>query len=339
MPLIKIFYCLLLVAYITTTAAHFPNLTTSLAPMLEQVAPAVVNISTETDPKQSINNNDPVFQFFFQKKSLTPLKNLGSGVIIDKTQGYVITNAHVIATANKINVTLSDGRQFIAKRIGADTETDIAVIQIQAPKLTAISLADSEKLRVGDFVVAIGNPFGLGQTVTSGIISALRRTGLGIEGYEDFIQTDAAINPGNSGGALVNLQGKLIGINTAILASQGKNVGIGFAIPSNLISTILKHLIQYGQVQRGTLGIRIQVLAKSNTQPYPGVVVLQIQANSPAEQAGLKVGDIINKINQRPIHNLQHVHTAIGPRIIGETISLEIIRYGQTQVLQLHITH
>ncbi|RLA37654.1 MAG: serine endoprotease DegQ, partial [Gammaproteobacteria bacterium] len=226
----------------------------TLAPMLERVTPAVVNIATRGRVQQRENPllRDPFFRRFFDlpaPRRNRPSQSLGSGVIIDADQGYVITNHHVVSKADAIMVTLRDGRELPATLVGSDPEADVAVVQIEADGLTAVSLADSDRLRVGDFVVAIGNPFGLGQTVTSGIVSALGRSGLGIEGYEDFIQTDASINPGNSGGALVNLHGELIGINTAILAPSGGNVGIGFAIPANMVSELVQQLVQHGEVR------------------------------------------------------------------------------------------
>ena len=237
----------------------------SLAPMLEHSMPAVVNISTSTNIQ--VNENplmqDPYFRQFFNvpNQSRQQQKNsLGSGVIIDSNQGLVLTNNHVIDKADKILVTLTDGRQLNAELIGTDPEADIAIIKVPANNLTQLPIADSSQLKVGDFVVAIGNPFGLGQTVTSGIVSALGRSGLGIEGYEDFIQTDASINPGNSGGALVNLRGELIGMNTAILAPTGGNVGIGFAIPTNMIMPIKDVLVKHGVVKRGLLGVTTQDL-------------------------------------------------------------------------------
>ena len=236
----------------------------SLAPMLENSMPAVVNISTTTNIRQKDNPllNDPVFRRYFKapKQRQQQKNSLGSGVIIDKNEGYILTNNHVIDKADKITVTLSDGRQLNAKLLGTDPEADVAVIQIPADNLTALKVADSSQLRVGDFVVAIGNPFGLGQTVTSGIVSALGRSGLGIEGYEDFIQTDASINPGTSGGALVYLRGEFVGMNTAILAPSGGNVGIGFAIPSNMAIRLMESLVQHGEVRRGLLGVTTQDL-------------------------------------------------------------------------------
>src|SRR5919198_4872571 len=243
----------------------------SLAPMLERVTPAVVNIATEGRMRIEQNPlfNDPFFRFFFgfpDQPLERKTQSLGSGVIVDAKRGLVLTNAHVIANAEQITVKLSDGRCYKAEIIGTDPETDVGVVKIPADDLIDVPMGDSDKLAVGDFVVAIGNPFGLSQTATSGIVSALGRSGLGIEGYEDFIQTDASINPGNSGGALVNLRGRLIGINTAILAPGGGNIGIGFAVPINMARQVMEQLIRYGEVKRGRIGIAIQELTPEIAQ-------------------------------------------------------------------------
>jgi Trypsin. len=284
----------------------------SLAPMLERSMPAVVNISTSTNILVSENPlmQDPVFRQFFnvpnQQQQRQQQKNsLGSGVIIDSHQGLVLTNNHVIDKADKITVTLNDGRQLSAKLIGTDPEADVAIIQIAAENLTMLPIADSSQLRVGDFVVAIGNPFGLGQTVTSGIVSALGRSGLGIEGYEDFIQTDASINPGNSGGALVNLRGELVGMNTAILAPNGGNVGIGFAIPANMIMTIKESLVKHGEVRRGLLGVTTQDLTPElvnafNLKNKQGAAISRIESNSPQQKQDLSRATLL--LREWPTH-------------------------------------
>ena len=305
----------------------------SLAPMLEKSMPAVVNISTSTNIQ--VNDNpllqDPFFRHFYNLPS-QPRKqqknSLGSGVIVDKEQGLVLTNNHVIDKADKIAVTLNDGRQLNAELVGTDPEADIAVIRIPADHLTQLPIADSSQLRVGDFVVAIGNPFGLGQTVTSGIISALGRSGLGIEGYEDFIQTDASINPGNSGGALVNLQGEFIGMNTAILAPTGGNVGIGFAIPSNMVMSIKDSLVKHGEVRRGLLGITSQDLTPElvnafNLESKHGAVISSIESNSPAAKAGLEPGDIIVSANGHQVKNSRDIRNIIGLMQIGDEVDIE----------------
>ncbi len=309
----------------------------SLAPMLERSMPAVVNISTSTNITVSENPlmQDPVFRQFFnipdQQLRRQQRNSLGSGVIIDSKQGLVLTNNHVIDKADTITVTLNDGRQLAAKLIGTDPEADVAIIRIPADNLTMLPIADSSQLKVGDFVVAIGNPFGLGQTVTSGIVSALGRSGLGIEGYEDFIQTDASINPGNSGGALVNLHGELVGMNTAILAPTGGNVGIGFAIPSNMVMTIKESLVKHGEVRRGLLGITTQDLTPElvkafNLKNIQGAAISRIESNSPAAKAGLEPGDIIVSANGRPIKNSHDIRNIVGMMQIGENVELEYFR-------------
>jgi Do/DeqQ family serine protease len=308
----------------------------SLAPMLERVIPAVVNISTSSNIQVEQNPlmQDPFFRHFFNipNQSRKQQKNsLGSGVIIDSEQGYVLTNNHVIDKADKIMVTLNDGRQLNAELVGKDPEADVAIIRIPANNLTKLPIADSSQLKVGDFVVAIGSPFGLGQTVTSGIVSGLRRSGLGIESYEDFIQTDASINQGNSGGALVNLRGELVGMNTAILAPSGGNVGIGFAIPANMVMTIKESLVKHGEVRRGLLGVTTQDLTPElvkafNLKDIQGAAISRIENNSPAEKAGLLLGDIIVSANDKPIKNSHELRNIIGLLQIGDKVDIEYYR-------------
>jgi Do/DeqQ family serine protease len=311
----------------------------SLAPMLEKSMPAVVNIAT-TQNIQVVENpllQDPFFRHFFQipnRQTRKQKNSLGSGVIIDKHNGFVLTNHHVIDKADHIMVTLTDGRQLDAQLLGADPASDVAVIKIAPDNLTELPLADSDELKVGDFVVAIGNPFGLGQTVTSGIISALGRSGLGIEGYEDFIQTDASINPGNSGGALVNLRGELVGMNTAILAPNGGNVGIGFAIPSNMAISIKESLIKHGEVRRGYLGVTTQDLTPDLIKAFDlperqGVIVSRVEENSAAAQAGLETGDIIMTVDGQQVKNSYHIRNRVGLLEIGDQVTLDILRHGK----------
>ena len=320
----------------------------SLAPMLKNVTPAVVNIATSSTIH--IQNNplfdDPFFQQFFNVPSQPrhrKTQSLGSGVIIDAEKGYIITNNHVIDKADVIKVTLISGETYQAKLIGTDPDSDVAVIQVKAKNLTAIPLANSEEHNVGDFVLAIGNPFGLGQTVTSGIISAMERSGLGIEGYENFIQTDASINPGNSGGALVNLRGELVGINTAIFSKSGGNIGIGFAIPVNMAHDIMQQLIKYGEVKRGRLGAQAQDLTQQLAQAFNipfrrGAVVSHVEKDSPADRAGLKPGDIVTQINGKAVHNADMLRNNMGLLRIGQSVDMKILRDGKMLVLKATVS-
>lgn len=351
--LAQVMALLLLVASPNTNAA-LPGIDSqggqlpTLSPMLKRTMPAVVNIATSGRVKvrQSPLFNDPFFRRFFEvpdQPRERKTSSLGSGVIVDAKKGYIITNNHVIAKADEISVTLKDGRSFKAELVGTDPETDVAVIKIKANKLTALQFANSDKLEVGDFAVAIGNPFGLGQTVTSGIVSALGRSGLGIEGYEDFIQTDASINPGNSGGALVNLRGELIGINTAIFSQSGGNVGIGFAIPINMANEVMQQLIQHGEVKRGHLGAQAQDITPDLAQAFnlkngdAGAVVTQVVASSAADKAGLKAGDILIEINAKPVRDATDVRNFIGLLRIGQKVEMLVIRNGQRKRLTAHV--
>lgn len=310
----------------------------SLAPMLERVTPAVVNISTVGRISQANGlMDDPFFRRFFDlpdTPTRTRPQSLGSGVIVDADKGLIVTNNHVIANASEILVALSDGRETRASVIGTDPRADVALIQIEMDELVALEWADSDVLRVGDFCIAIGNPFGLGQTVTSGIVSALDRSGLGIEDFEDFIQTDASINPGNSGGALVDLNGRLIGINTAIVGPSGGNIGIGFAIPSNMAVDIIEQLLEHGEVKRGELGIAAQPLTPELAEAFGvesrfGVVIGRIRPDSPAEKAGLQVGDVITKLDGKPVRDVRGVKNSIGLVRLGQQLDMDIIREGE----------
>ena len=318
----------------------------SLAPMLKNTTPAVVNIATSGTVRIQENPlfNDPFFRHFFEQPSRPrhrKTQSLGSGVIVDAKNGYILTNNHVIDKADKIKVTLRNGVTYEAKLIGTDPDSDVAVIQIKAKNLTAIPLANSEELQVGDFAIAIGNPFGLGQTVTSGIISAMERSGLGIEGYENFIQTDASINPGNSGGALVNLRGELIGINTAIYSKSGGSQGIGFAIPINMAHDIMQQLIKHGEVKRGRLGAQAQDLTPKLAQAFNipfrrGAVVSHVEKDSPADRAGLKAGDIVTEINGKAVRNADMLRNNMGLLRIGQGVQMKVLRDGK--VLTLNAT-
>lgn len=322
----------------------------SLAPMLDQSKPAVVNIATRSHVLIQDNPllNDPYFRRFFnipeQQLRQRTKQSLGSGVIFNAKEGLVLTNNHVIHKADEITVSLTDGRSFQAELVGSDPATDIALIKIPAEALTALPLANSDKLRVGDFVVAIGNPFGLGQTVTSGIVSALGRSGLGIEGYENFIQTDASINPGNSGGALVNLRGELVGINTAIFSpgQEAGNIGIGFAIPSNMVKQITDQLIKFGEVRRAQLGVQMQDITPQLAQAFNiesehGAVVTHIAENSAAAEAGLMIGDIVTAVDGDKLMNADSLRNSIGLLMVGQTIEIEILRDGKQKVLKAKV--
>ena len=309
----------------------------SLAPMLQNTTPAIVTISVEGTQvsKQQIPE---MFKRFFggpdEQVQERPFRGLGSGVIIDAEKGYVVTNNHVVDNADEITVKLNDGRELKAEKLGADEQSDIALLKIEPEKLVALKLANSDKLRVGDFVVAIGNPFGLSQTVTSGIVSALGRSGLNIGGYEDFIQTDAAINRGNSGGALINLKGELVGINTAIFGPNGGNVGIGFAIPSNMMKSLVDQIIEFGEVRRGLLGILGQdvdagLSEAMNLDVNKGAFVSEVNPDSAASKGGIEAGDIITKINGNEIHSFQELRAKIGSMGAGAEVKLTLLRKGK----------
>ncbi|BES86582.1 protease [Pectobacterium araliae] len=316
--------------------------TPSLAPMLEKVLPAVVSVHVEGTQVQRQRVPEE-FKFFFgpnfptDKQNTRPFEGLGSGVIIDAAKGYVLTNNHVINNADKIRVQLNDGREYEAKLIGRDEQTDIALLQLNnAKNLVSVKMADSDQLRVGDFAVAVGNPFGLGQTATSGIISALGRSGLNLEGLENFIQTDASINRGNSGGALVNLNGELIGINTAILAPGGGNIGIGFAIPSNMAQNLAQQLVEFGEVKRGLLGIKgsemTSEIAKAfNVDAQRGAFVSEVLPKSAAAKAGIKAGDVLTTLDGKPISSFAELRAKVGTTAPGKTVKIGLLRDGKPQ--------
>ena len=307
----------------------------SLAPILEKVTPAVVNIAVLQRSPEADNPllRDPFFRRFFgMPPESQPQIAAGSGVIVDAKNGYVITNAHVVKDAREVLVTLKDNRRLPAKLVGADAGTDIALLKVEPKNLVEARFGDSDALQVGDFVVAIGNPFGIGQTATSGIVSALGRSGLSVEGYEHFIQTDASINPGNSGGALVNLKGELIGINTAIIGPAGGNVGIGFAVPSFIARAVMDQLIRYGEMRRGRLGLSMQDLIGSE-----GAAVAEVQPDSPALQAGLRKGDVITAFNGRPVRSAAELRARLGVMPVGETVELRVQRGGESRTLKARI--
>jgi serine protease Do/serine protease DegQ len=318
----------------------------TLAPMLAQVTPAVVNISVITRAPMEDNPlfQDPLFRRFFNipDSAAQREQSAGSGVIVDRARGYVLTNNHVINNAQEVVVTLKDRRALKARLVGTDPGTDIAVLKIDAKNLAEIKLGDSDAINVGDFVVAIGNPFGIGQTVTSGIVSALGRTGLGIEGYEDFIQTDASINPGNSGGALVNLAGELIGINTAIIGPSGGSAGIGFAVPSNMVRGVMEQIVRFGEVRRGRAGVVTQDLSHELAQTLAadstdGAVVVKVEPGSPADKAGLKPRDIVTGINGKHVRGSADLRNRMGLIPVGEQAELRVQRGRQPLTLRLRI--
>jgi len=317
----------------------------SLAPLVEQTAPAVVNIrtrSTVSAPRNPLMD-DPFFRRFFgeqegMQQREREVSAAGSGVIVDAKKGYILTNHHVVNDADEIKVFLNDDRAFDAVVIGSDAGTDIAVIQIENPEnLTAMQIGDSEKLLVGDFVVAIGNPFGLQHTVTSGIVSALGRRGIQRDGYEDFIQTDASINPGNSGGALINLRGELVGINSAIYSQSGGNIGIGFAIPVSIAASIMDQILEFGEVKRGLLGVSIRDFSAETAEAlgmdpenYQGALIEEIFPDSPAEKAGLEVGDVITLVDGQPVTSAGDLRTTIGLKRSGEKVRVTVMRQSKT---------
>ena len=338
-------------AALPTTAADSPM--PSLAPMVKRTSPSVVNVATRGTIKEKAGQrnplmDDPFFRRFFDappdsKPRERQFQSAGSGVIVDAKNGYIITNHHVVENASEITITLLDNRSFTAKVIGSDEGADVAVLQAKQPNLVAMPLGDSSRLEVGDYVVAIGNPFGLQHTVTAGIVSALGRSGINPEGYEDFIQTDASINPGNSGGALVNLRGELVGINSAILSGSGGNIGIGFAIPVNMAKGVMEQLIKYGQVKRGILGVSLynvtpEIAKEFGLADSTGALVAGVAPGSSAERAGIKTGDIITSMNGTVMKSSSELRNSIGMLRIGDRVEIGLLRDGKPLKLSAMIS-
>ena len=347
MKMLPLSAALALAAMLALTAHAAPPPVTSnspvpsLAPMVKKVGPTVVSIATRSTVKdRNPLLEDPFFRRFFDVPpdagpAERTVRSAGSGVVVDAANGYIITNAHVVENATDITVQAQDSHEYKAEIVGADEGSDVAVLKLKQGKLPAITLGDSTEVEVGDFVVAIGNPFGLQHTVTSGIVSALGRSGINPEGYEDFIQTDASINPGNSGGALVNLRGELVGINSAILSRTGGNIGIGFAIPVNMVKSVMDQLIKYGEVKRGLLGVNIYTLtpdllqavgAPADTQ---GALVSQVVEGSSADKAGIKINDIITSVNGENVKGAPELRRAIGMLRIGDKVDVGLLRDGK----------
>lgn len=332
---------LLALATFSTAYAALPQTVkgepvTSLAPLVEEVSPAVVNIRVSQTVTSRNSFGDDAFRRFFGLpdgggRGSREIASAGSGVIVDAERGYILTNHHVVGDADAIQISLIDGSVHDAEIVGSDPATDIAVIKVDAQNLTQMTIGDSTGARVGDFVIAIGNPFGLGHTVTSGIISALGRSGISRDGYEDFIQTDASINPGNSGGALVNMNGELIGINSAIISRSGGNVGIGFAVPTEIASSIMSQILDFGEVRRGLLGVNIQTIDAQDAEALghdieSGALITAIQSESAAEIAGLAVGDIIIEVNSKKVDGAPELRNRIGLLRSGEQVDIKYLR-------------
>ena len=333
----------------------------SLAPVIERVTPAVVNVAVkekasdeENAPAANMQQLPEEFRKFFNlpeggqgnqggpRQKPRQRSSSGSGVIVDAKKGYVMTNYHVIEHAGEITVTLKDRREFTAKVLGGDEGTDIALLKIDAENLSELPIGDSSAMKVGNFVIAVGNPFGLGQTVTSGIVSALGRSGLAIEGYEDFIQTDASINPGNSGGALVNMKGELIGINTAIMGPSGGNVGIGFAVPTSMANSVMTQLVKYGEVKRGRIGVQIQDLTPQlasslGVNQIGGAVIERVEKDTPADRGGMKTGDVVVAIDGQPLANAAALRNKVGLMPLGQDLKVTVLRAGSKKDLSLKI--
>ena len=318
----------------------------SLAPLVEAASPAVVNIRVSQTVNRGNPFGDDAFRRFFGIPDMPggrqQVASAGSGVIVDAEQGYILTNHHVVSDADAIQISLIDGKILDAEIVGSDPATDIAVIKVEADGLTDMPIGNSEGARVGDFVIAIGNPFGLGHTVTSGIISALGRTGISRDGYEDFIQTDASINPGNSGGALVNMKGELIGINSAIISRSGGNVGIGFAVPTEIASSIMSQILDFGEIRRGLLGVGIQTIDAETAEALEsnvdkGVLITNIVPKSAAEEAGLEVGDIIVEVNGKDVEDAAELRNTIGLMRSGDEVNLKYVRDSRTRTARAQL--
>ncbi|MGB5579329.1 MAG: DegQ family serine endoprotease [Woeseia sp.] len=336
----------LLLAVVASAAAHgaLPDRLDgeplpSLAPLVDRTSPAVVNIRVSQTVQSGAPYGDEMFRRFFgipdDGRAPREVASAGSGVIVDAKNGYILTNHHVVEGADRIQISLYNEDTLDAEVVGSDAATDIAVLKVDSDDLIEIPIGNSDNVRVGDFVIAIGNPFGLGHTVTSGIVSALSRTGISRSGYEDFIQTDASINPGNSGGALVNMRGELVGINSAIISRSGGNVGIGFAVPSQIAQSIMRQIVDFGEVRRGLLGVTIQTIDEDGAKALGaevtrGALISEITPNSAAESAGLKVDDIIVRVDDKKISNSRELANAIGLKGSGETVEIEYVRDGRT---------
>ena len=345
----RLIWASLLMFVVTTSYAALPDSVDgqplpSLAPLVKKVAPAVVNIRVSQTVRSQSPYGDEMFRRFFGLPDFEggrsrEVASAGSGVIVDAANGYILTNHHVVDGADKIQISLFNDDSLDAEIIGSDAATDIAVIKVDPENLVELPIGDSDQVEVGDFVIAIGNPFGLGHTVTSGIVSALGRTGINRNGYEDFIQTDASINPGNSGGALVNMRGELVGINSAIVSRTGGNVGIGFAVPSEIARSIMRQILDFGEVRRGLLGVSIQTIDAESAKALgaevdSGALVSAIEPGSAAENAGLRVDDIIVRVNDKKIDNSRELANAIGLKGSGEIIDIEFVRDGTTRKLK-----
>ncbi len=337
---IRLLWAAALVSLVTVGYAALPEYVggqplPSLAPLVKKVAPAVVNIRVSQTVATRSPFGDDTLRRFFGSPSEREVASAGSGVIVDAENGYILTNHHVVENADKIMISLINEVSLDAVVIGSDAATDIAVIKVDPAGLVDLPIGESDDVEVGDFVIAIGNPFGLGHTVTSGIVSALGRTGISRNGYEDFIQTDASINPGNSGGALVNMNGELVGINSAIISRSGGNVGIGFAVPSEIARSIMRQILDFGEVRRGLLGVTITTIDEEGAKALgaeveSGALVSTIEPGSAAEQAGLQVDDIIVKVDDKKIDNSLELRNSIGLKGSGEEVNIEYVRGGET---------